>query len=54
MATKHLIDLGHKKIACILGPPSIKVNVERKKGYSKAFTEANLSICTELIVHGDV
>lgn len=53
IATKHLIDLGHKEIGCILGPPSIKVNLERKKGYLKAMKEANLKVNPDFIGYGD-
>ncbi|MGB9976572.1 LacI family DNA-binding transcriptional regulator [Thermovenabulum sp.] len=53
LATKHLIDLGHQKIACLLGPPRVKVNLEREKGYLKAIHEANLKIYPELVGYGD-
>jgi len=53
IATKHLIDLGHEKIACLLGPRQIKVNLERKIGYLKALEEAGLKAYDEIIIHGD-
>ncbi|MCG0276298.1 MAG: LacI family transcriptional regulator [Thermosediminibacteraceae bacterium] len=53
IATKHLIDLGHKNIACLLGPPQVKVNLDREKGYLKAMEEAGLKVRPELIVFGD-
>lgn len=53
LATKHLIQLGHKNIACFLGPPEIEVNVEREKGYIKAMKEAKLTINPSLVAYGD-
>lgn len=53
IATKHLIDLGHEKIACLLGPRQIKVNLEREIGYLKALKEAKLKVYDEIIAHGD-
>jgi len=53
IATNHLIQLGHKKIACFLGPSEIEVNVEREKGYMKAMKEAKLKIFPSLVVYGD-
>lgn len=53
IATKHLIELGHKNIACLLGPPQIKVNLEREKGYLRALEEAGLKACPEAVGYGD-
>ncbi|MDK2879815.1 MAG: LacI family transcriptional regulator [Thermoanaerobacteraceae bacterium] len=53
IATKYLLDLGHKNIACLLGPPRIKVNLEREKGYLKAMEEAGLKVCPEAVGYGD-
>jgi len=53
LATKYLIDLGHKRIACLLGPPRVKVSLEREKGYLRAMNEANLKVCPELVGYGD-
>jgi len=53
IATKHLIELGHKKILCLLGPSSIKVNHERERGYLQAMKEANLEVLPEAIEYGE-
>ena len=53
IATKHLIELGHEKIACLLGPPQIKVNLEREFGYIKAMEEAKLKVYHEIVGYGD-
>src|SRR4029453_9321581 len=36
LAPQHLIELGHKQIACIAGPSSITPSAERITGYRKA------------------
>ncbi len=41
-ATKHLIDLGHQKIAHISGPMDIILNKDRFEGYKKALHDANI------------
>lgn len=53
IATKHLIELGHEKIACLLGPRQIKVNLEREFGYIKAMEEAKLKVYHEIVGYGD-
>jgi LacI family transcriptional regulator len=40
--TKHLIELGHKKIAYLTGPPAAPWSHERFEGYRRALREANL------------
>jgi LacI family transcriptional regulator len=48
-----LIELGHKRIACIAGPSSITPSAERITGYRKALEDAALSWDENLIVRGD-
>ncbi|MGO4272239.1 LacI family DNA-binding transcriptional regulator [Paenibacillus sp. TAF58] len=45
-ATKHLIDLGHTRIAHVSGPEHFLSVRERKRGYEKALAEAGLSPLT--------
>jgi DNA-binding LacI/PurR family transcriptional regulator len=45
-ATKHLIDLGHERIAVITGPLHL-TNAEQRRGYRRAMTEASLAITPE-------
>jgi LacI family transcriptional regulator len=52
-ATKHLLNLGHKRIACISGPSLITPSSERIEGYKKALMEASLEIDKKLILMGD-
>lgn len=54
VATKHLIELGHRNIACLLGPPHVKVNADREKGYLKAMKEANLKKYSKAVEYGDL
>jgi LacI family transcriptional regulator len=53
LATRHLLELGHKRIACISGPSSITPSAERMIGYRRALEEAGLSYDESLILRGD-
>lgn len=53
LATKYLLELGHKRIACIAGPSSITPSAERITGYKRALEEAGLSYEDNLILRGD-
>lgn len=52
LATEHLIDLGHKRIAFINGYPGNPASSERFKGYSRALAKAGIPVKDELIVGG--
>lgn len=52
-ATRHLIQQGHERIACITGPAFLTTSAERVEGYRQALAEAKLSIDEKLIVNGD-
>ncbi|AEF82335.1 LacI family DNA-binding transcriptional regulator [Leadbettera azotonutricia] len=52
-ATQHLIDLGHKKIAHILGNSHMQHSFERLEGYKHALIENGIPIDPELIQQGD-
>lgn len=41
--TQHLLDLGHRRIAIILGPPKYKSLVERYHGYREALLNAGIT-----------
>jgi LacI family transcriptional regulator, galactose operon repressor len=53
LATRHLLELGHRRIACIAGPSSITPSAERIIGYRKALEEAGISYEESLIIRGD-
>lgn len=52
-ATRHLVELGHQRIACITGPESPSRSRDRVRGYEKALLDAGLSPDPELVVPGD-
>jgi LacI family transcriptional regulator len=52
-ATRHLITLGHRRIAHITGRIDHPHSVARLEGYRRAFAEAGLDVDPELIVEGD-
>jgi LacI family transcriptional regulator len=53
LATRHLIELGHTRIACISGPSSITPGSERIVGYRNALEQAGLAYDEKLILRGD-
>ena len=53
LATRHLLELGHTRIACIAGPSSITPGAERIIGYRRALEEASISYDEDLVVRGD-
>jgi LacI family transcriptional regulator len=53
LATRHLIGLGHRRIAHIAGPLDHVDAIERHSGYVRAHQEAGLVIDPELVVQGD-
>ncbi len=53
-ATQHLIELGHRRIACITGPTFIATpSAERVTGYRQALQKSNLLLDDNLVVRGD-
>ncbi len=52
-ATEHFIDMGHRRIACILGPETSPLTHDRLKGYELALANANIEFDPDLIVAGD-
>ena len=48
-ATKHLLDLGHRRIAFFAGPPAVPSAQERLEGHRRALREANLELDDRLI-----
>lgn len=51
-ATKHLIELGHRRIACITGPLHLDDVLERLKGYKKALKEYGIKYDANLVFEG--
>lgn len=48
-ATRHLIQMGHKRLAVIAGPLKLTNAVERLKGFKRALNEARLEIDPEFV-----
>jgi LacI family transcriptional regulator len=53
IATRYLIDCGHREIAVITGPSYNAESVERLATFLETMTEAGLSVDPRLIVEGD-
>jgi LacI family transcriptional regulator len=52
-ATRHLLGLGHRRIAVITGAHEAYETVQRDRGYRAALEEAGVSVDEELIIEGD-
>jgi len=52
-AVSYLLDLGHRKIAFILGAPNSKYSVERFRAYRAAFSDRGLTYDDAYIVESD-
>jgi LacI family transcriptional regulator len=53
MATRHLIECGHKRIGCVAGKKSFYVTMKRLNGYKKALEESGIPYDSELVYFGD-
>lgn len=53
LATKHLLDLGHQRIACIASSRGIEDTKNRILGYQQALLEHGITPCEALIVHAE-
>jgi len=53
MATKHLIELGHKRIATIAGPLTSTSAVERLRGFRRAMKQAGLQLKPEYVIEAN-
>ena len=51
--TRHLIELGHKRIAVLSGPPTTSTAQERVAGYCMALIEVGIPVDPRLIKHGE-
>jgi LacI family transcriptional regulator len=52
-ATRYLLDLGHRRIAHILGRKDYLCTKERYEGYCRALREAGLEVDPRLVLQGD-
>jgi len=49
-ATKHLMEVGFKRIAHLAGPQNLKISRERLRGYRAALEESGIAYSEELVV----
>ncbi|HAF71011.1 MAG: LacI family transcriptional regulator [Acetothermia bacterium 64_32] len=52
LATRHLIERGHRRIGIVLGIPGATTTEERFAGYRKALEEVGVPLSEELVVYG--
>jgi LacI family transcriptional regulator len=52
MATNHLIEYGHQRIACLIGPNTTLTSEERLEGYKQALAEANIEYDPNIVMYG--
>lgn len=52
-AVRYLLELGHRRIGCLTGPPHLVATRNRVAGYLQAMTEAGLDVPSGWSVQGD-
>ena len=53
LAGKHLLELGHRRIACLVGPSDVTPSAGRFEGFRRALAEAGVAIEPALLARGD-
>jgi DNA-binding LacI/PurR family transcriptional regulator len=53
LAVRHLIDLGHRRIAHIAGPPRVALSRDRRRGYVEGLAAAGLKVNGDLVVESE-
>lgn len=53
LATRHLLDLGHREIACVSGPTDLPPSRDRVVGYLRALKEAGVRFRLDYLVRSD-
>jgi LacI family transcriptional regulator len=53
VCVRHLLMMGHRKVAIIGGSPTLQTAQDRLQGYLEALIEANIDVDPELILAGD-
>jgi LacI family transcriptional regulator len=53
LATRHLLDAGHRHIVCLRGPAGLEVSEQRVAGWRRALSEAGLAPSAEQVIEGD-
>ncbi|MBN1139253.1 MAG: LacI family DNA-binding transcriptional regulator [Anaerolineae bacterium] len=52
MLVNHLLDLGHRRIAVLGGPPAVSTSVDRVAGYRRAMAAAGIDVPAEWVCYG--
>lgn len=52
-ATRHLLELGHERIAFLGGPPDLILSVDRLAGYEAAFADADIGVDHSIVKETD-
>ena len=53
MATRHLLELGHPRVACISGPPGLSPSSQRRAGWKDALEKAGVERKESDLARGD-
>ena len=53
LAGRHLLDLGHRQIACVVGPSDLTPSAGRIAGFRRALEEARIPMNARLLVQGN-
>ncbi len=53
LAGRHLIELGHRRMACVVGPSDLTPSAGRIAGFRGALREAGIDLPDALVVQGD-
>ncbi len=53
LATRHLLELGHRRIACLTGPKNLTNTSLRLKGYLKAYKDMGFTPPSNGVIEGD-
>lgn len=53
LAVRHLVELGHRRIAFVSGPANHTDAIERLAGYRRALAEAGIAFDPDLVAEGD-
>jgi LacI family transcriptional regulator len=53
LVVRHLLDLGHKRIAILTGPEAVSTSADRVAGYRRAMAEEGLDLSVEIVVFGE-
>lgn len=53
LATRHLLELGHRRIACLTGPKNLTNTSLRLKGYLRAYKDLGVTPPSDGVIEGD-